>query len=209
MKGIGRKGLCLVLAGPSGGGKTTVARALLQREGGLTLSVSVTTRPARPGEQDGVDYYFCDEDAFARMLAGDELLEWARVLGRHCYGTPRGQVLAALSEGRDVLFDIDWQGFRSLRTALPGDVVGVFLVPPSLPALEARLTARGDESPAEIARRMARARDEIAHCAEFDHVIVNDSLEHTVDLVRAILSAARTATVRLSGLPEALAELGV
>ncbi len=140
-------------------------------------------------------------------MAADSLLEWARVLGRHCYGTPRAPVEAALGAGQDVLFDIDWQGFRSLRTALPGDVLGVFLLPPTLAALEARLRRRGD-NPAEIARRMARARDEISHCAEFDHVVVNDTFDRCVSEVLAVLHAARSATPRLAGLSDFVAGLG-
>ncbi len=209
MNGIGRRGICLVLAGPSGGGKTSIARSLLAGDPGLVLSVSLTTRAARPGEREGVDYHFCDEAEFERLRTAGELLEWARVLGRYCYGTPRTPVMAALSTGKDVLFDIDWQGFRGLRAALPGDVVGLFLLPPSMPALQERLLRRGGDDPAEIARRMARARGEIVHSAEFDHVIVNNSFDRAVEFARAILAAARTATGRLTGLPEVLSALGV
>ncbi len=197
---IPRRGLCLVLAGPSGGGKSSVARALRALEPALAVSVSLTTRPPRPGERDGIDYHFRSEAAFDSVRQAGGLLEWARVLGRHCYGTPRAPVEAALAAGGDMIFDVDWQGFRSLRAALPADVVGVFLLPPSLAALEARLRARGGDEPAEIARRMVRARDEISHCAEFDHVLVNDEFDRTVAATRAVLHAARSATVRLSGL---------
>lgn len=207
MRGIDRRGVCLVLAGPSGGGKSTLARTLLSQEQGIQLSISVTTRPPRPSEREAVDYYFRSEAEFDRFLERGELLEWAQVLGQYRYGTPRGPVLQALAAGRDVLFDIDWQGFRSLRTALPGDVVGLFLLPPSLAALKARLRARGGDDPAEIARRMERARGEIAHCAEFDHIVVNDDFEQTVATARAILAAARTATCRLFGLPATVATL--
>ena len=200
MTQIPRRGLCLVLAGPSGGGKSSVARALRALEPDLFVSVSLTTRPPRPGERDGLDYHFRTEAAFEAVREAGGLLEWARVLGRYCYGTLRAPVEAALATGADTVFDIDWQGFRSLRAALPGDVVGVFLLPPSLAALEARLRARGGDAPAEIARRMARAHDEISHCAEFDHVIVNDDFDATVAAARAVLHAARTATPRLSGL---------
>jgi guanylate kinase len=205
---ITRKALCLVLAAPSGTGKSSVARALLQQEPGLVFSVSATTRPPRPGERDGVDYRFLSQVAFDRLLAGDGLLEWARVLGRDdCYGTPRAPIEAALQAGQDVLFDIDWQGHRSLRAAFPGQVVGVFLLPPTMTELEARLVRRSGETAEEIVRRMAHAREEIAHCGEFDHVLVNGDFTETVAAVRAVLTAGRTATSRLSGLADFLAGL--
>ena len=154
MSGIARRGVCLVLAAPSGAGKTAIADALLAREPDLRRSVSVTTRAPRPGEADGVHYHFRDQAAFDRMVAAGELLEWARVLGRHCYGTPRAPVEQALAAGHDMVFDIDWQGHRQLRAALPGDVVGVFILPPTLAALEGRLRGRSGDDAAEIARRM-------------------------------------------------------
>jgi guanylate kinase len=197
---ITRRGLCLVLAGPSGAGKTAIADALVHSETTLRRSVSVTTRPARPGESDGVHYHFRDNAAFDRMTARGELLESARVLGRHWYGTPRAPVQAALAAGDDVIFDIDWQGFRQLRAALPGDTVGVFILPPSLAALESRLRARAGDDEAEITRRMRLALDEIGHWTEFDHALVNDELAHSVPAVRAILHAARLATARQPGL---------
>ena len=205
--GLARRGLCLVLAAPSGAGKTTIARRLLAASADLALSVSVTTRAPRPGERDGIDYHFRDPAAFDALVAAGGMLEWARVLGRDCYGTPRAPVEAALAAGRDMLFDIDWQGYRSLRAALPGDVVGVFVLPPSRDALAARLAGRGGDSAAEIARRMARADAEIAHAGEFDHVIVNDDLETAVAAVAAVLAAARSTTARLSGLAAFLAGL--
>ena len=205
---IARRGLCLVLAAPSGAGKSSLTRALLTAEPELSLSVSVTTRAPRPGEQDGVHYHFRHQPTFDAMVAGGAFLEHATVLGKHSYGTPRAQVEAVLAAGRDVAFDIDWQGHRQLRAALPGDVVGVFILPPSLAALEARLRGRGDESEAEIARRMARARDEISHWAEFDHVVVNDVFDEAMAALRAILHAARGATPRQVGLPAFIATLG-
>ena len=205
--GIGRRGLCLVLAGPSGGGKSSVLRALLAREPELTVSLSATTRPPRPGEQDGVDYHFLTEAGFAARCDAGEFLEWARVLGRYCYGTPRAPVEGALAAGCDMVFDIDWQGYQSLLAALPDDVVGVFLLPPSLAALEQRLLRRAGDAPVEIARRMRLAREEIGHCPEFDHVIVNDDFERAVTEVGAVLHAARSSTPRLAGLAEFLAEL--
>jgi guanylate kinase len=192
-----RRGVCLVLAAPSGAGKTSIATALLAAEPGVTLSVSATTRPPRPGEVEGVHYYFQSPEGFARMAEMGELLEWATVFGRS-YGSPRAPVEAALAAGRDVLFDIDWQGFRQLRAALPGDVVGVFVLPPSLAELEARLQARGGDDDAEIARRMAAARNEISHAAEFDHVVVNRDFRQALTAVQAVLVAARTATRRVN-----------
>jgi len=206
MTSIPRRGVCLVIAAPSGAGKTAITRALLAQENELMVSVSATTRAPRPGERDGVDYHFRDRAAFDAMAAEGALLEWAEVFSRF-YGTPRAPVVDALARGHDMVFDIDWQGFRQLRAALPGDVTGVFILPPSLPALEVRLRARGGDDPAEIARRMAKARDEIGHWAEFDHVVVNDDFEQAVAAVRAVLHAARLATTRQPGLASFVAGL--
>jgi guanylate kinase len=200
MSMIARRGVCLVIAAPSGAGKTAIADALLATEPDLHRSISVTTRPPRPGEVEGEHYHFRDQAAFDRMVADNALLEWARVLGRHCYGTPRAPVEQALGEGKDVVFDIDWQGHRQLRAALPGDVVGVFILPPSLAALESRLHGRSGDDAAEIARRMGLARDEISHWSDFDHVVVNADLDQAVAAVRAVLHAARLATARQTGL---------
>src|SRR5262249_26253375 len=154
-----------------------IADALLATEPELRRSVSVTTRAPRAGEADGVQYHFRDQAEFDRMAAADELLEGARVLGRHCYGTPRAPVAEALGDGKDMVFDIDWQGHRQLCAVLPGDVVGVFILPPSIAALKARLHQRsGDDAP-EIARRMALARDEIGHWSSFDYVVLNAGLD--------------------------------
>ncbi|MCW3473142.1 guanylate kinase [Limobrevibacterium gyesilva] len=201
---LARRGLCLVLAAPSGAGKTSITRALLQAEPELALSVSVTTRTPRPGEQEGVHYFFRSQAAFDAMVGRGELLEWAGVFSRS-YGSPRAPVEAALAAGRDIVFDIDWQGHRQLRAALPGDVVGLFILPPSLTELEARLRGRGGDTEAEIARRMAQARDEMSHAPEFDHVLVNDDFEQTVAQTRAVLQAARLATARQIGLAAFLA----
>jgi guanylate kinase len=202
-----RRGVCLVVAAPPGAGKSSITRALLASEPAATLSVSVTTRAPRVGEQDGVHYHFRSQEEFSKLLSEGALLEWARVLGRdYAYGTPRAPVEAALAAGQDVLFDIDWQGHRQLRAAMPQDVVGVFVLPPSLAALEARMGARADD-PAEIARRMQAARAELAHWGEFDHVVVNHILADAVEDVRAILRAARLATGRQHGLEGAITGL--
>ena len=196
---ITRRGLCLVIAAPSGAGKSSITRALLDAEPELSLSVSVTTRAPRPQEREGVHYLFRSNEQFDAMAATGELLEWARVFGRG-YGTPRAPVEEALAAGRDVVFDVDWQGHRLLRAALPGDVVGLFILPPSLAELEARLRRRASDDEAEIARRMAAAWAEMAHVAEFDHVLVNANFATAVAQTRAVLHAARSATARLSGL---------
>lgn len=195
MSGAGqRRGVGLVLSAPSGAGKTSIARLLCERDPNVVLSVSMTTRAPRQGERDGRDYHFRTPAAFEALVARGDLLEWANVFGR-CYGTPRVPVEQALAEGRDVVFDIDWQGHRSLRAALPANIVGVFVLPPSLAELERRLRARGDSTEA-IARRMALAREEIAHCREFDYVVVNADLQRAADDVQRILKAARLATAR-------------
>jgi guanylate kinase len=199
MSMIRRRGLCLVIAAPSGAGKSSITRALLAQETELTLSVSVTTRAPREGETDGVHYHFRTRAQFDAMAAGGELLEWAEVFGRG-YGTPRAPVEAAIAAGSDVMFDIDWQGHRQLRAALPDDVVGLFILPPSLAELRARLIGRASDDAAEIARRMDAARDEISHASEFDHVLVNRHFDTSVAETRAVLHAARLATRRLTGL---------
>jgi guanylate kinase len=202
-----RRGVCLVLAAPSGAGKTAIAEALLAGEPGLRRSVSVTTRPPRPAETEGEHYNFCNQIAFDRMVAAGELLEWARVFGRHCYGTPRAPVEQALGAGHDMIFDIDWQGHRQLRTQLPGDVIGVFILPPTMVDLEDRLRSRAGEDAAEIARRMQLARDEIDHWQEFDHVVINQDFDQAVAAVRAVLHAARIATARQVGLKKFIRRL--
>jgi len=206
LSSLARRGLCLVLVAPSGAGKSSIARALLAEDPMLSLSVIATTRAPRPGEQDGVHYHFVDRARFDAMVAGQALLEWAQVYDDR-YGTPAAPVHAALAAGRDMLFDIDWQGARHLRAALPGDVVQLAILPPSLAELEHRLQARGQDSPERIARRMAKAQDEIAHCREADHVIVNGAFGAAVADARAVLQAARLATARQSGLESFLALL--
>jgi guanylate kinase len=203
---LNRRGVCLVLSSAPGVGKTSVSRALLEMEPELALSISATTRPRRPGELDGVHYFFKSQADFDAMAEGGELLEYARFLDRS-YGTPRAPVEAALEAGRDVLFDIEWQGHRQLRGKLPGDVVGIHLLPPSLAELERRLRGRAQESEAEIARRLDIARQEIAHWSDFDHVLVNRDFDRTVAEVRAILHAARSTRARQPGLPGFVADL--
>ena len=202
---LARRGLCLVIAAPSGTGKTAITRALLDSEPGLSLSVSVTTRAPRTGEADGEHYHFVDQAGFDAMVAQGALLEYARVFGRG-YGTPRAPVEHALALGRDVVFDVDWQGHRQLRAALPGDVVGLFILSPSRAALEARLHGRGDP-PAAVAARMAEADAELSHAGEFDHVLVNDDFDAALAQTRAVLHAARMATARQIGLAGFLAGL--
>ncbi|MGH7107279.1 MAG: guanylate kinase [Acetobacteraceae bacterium] len=203
---IGRRGVALVIAGPSGVGKSAVTQALLAREPAAIRSVSATTRPPRAGEIEGVHYHFCDTSGFDSLAAGGALLEWAEVFD-HRYGTLRAPVLAALEAGRDVLFDIDWQGHRRLRAALAGDVVGVFVLPVSHAVLAERLAERGDP-PDRIARRMAEAAAQIAHWREFDYVVVNRDLEAAIGAMRGILVAARLATPRQTGLERFVAALG-
>lgn len=201
MTDIVRRGVCLVLSAPSGAGKTAIAEALLATEAGLARSVSVTTRPRRPGEVDGLHYHFLTEDGFQQALREDALLEWARVLqGTHAYGTPRAPVEAALAGGRDVIFDIDWQGHRQLRAKLLADIVSVFILPPNLLTLRSRLIGRAGDRGEEIERRMRVARDEICHWSEFDHAVVNDDLTRATETVRAVLHAAQAATHRMMGL---------
>ncbi|MFM7778112.1 MAG: guanylate kinase [Alphaproteobacteria bacterium] len=196
-----RRGLCLVIAAPPGAGKTSVSRALLESEAALTLSVSVTTRAARPGEQDGVHYHFRDMAEYQAMIARGDLLEHAMFLGRG-YGTPRAPVEAALAEGRDVLFDIEWQGHRQLKASMPADVTSIFLLPPSMAELEQRLRNRGQDSDAEIVNRMAAAREEITYWDEFDHVLINQDFGATVAAARTILHAARSTRARQPGMAD-------
>jgi len=198
---ITRRGVCLVLSAPSGAGKTAIADALLASEPMLERSISVTTRARRPNEVDGVHYHFLTEAAFQQALHDNTLLEWARVLqGTHAYGTPRAPVEKALAAGRDVVFDIDWQGHRQLRDELQEDVVSVFVLPPNIMALRSRLIGRAGDRGEEIERRMRVARDEIRHWVDFDHVVVNEDLHAATERVRAVLHAARSRTSRQVGL---------
>ena len=196
----GRRGLLLVLSSPSGAGKTTITRRLVELEGeGLAISVSHTTRPKRPDEIDGRDYHFVDQAGFARLRERGAFLECAEVFG-HWYGTARDPVESALEAGRDVVFDIDWQGSQQLADAVRGDLVRVFILPPSLEALEERLRRRAQDSAAVVAERMSRAGDEMRHYDEYDYVVVNTELGQAVADVQAILRAERLRLGRLRGL---------
>ena len=199
--GVVRRGLMFVLSSPSGAGKTTLSRLLMQKVGGLQMSVSVTTRPMRPGEVEGKDYFFVDQKRFDEMAAKGDLLEWAPVFGKS-YGTPRAPVETALSEGRDVLFDIDWQGTQQLREKAGPDVVSVFILPPSAADLEKRLHTRAQDSDEVIRGRMDRASHEMSHWAEYDYIVVNEDVDHAFAEVQSILKAERLKRTRRIGLTE-------
>ncbi|MEK6541375.1 MAG: guanylate kinase [Pseudomonadota bacterium] len=194
-----RRGILFVVSSPSGAGKSTISRKLLAGDDGLTMSVSATTRPIRPGEVDGHDYHFVDVATFKDMVAKHEFLEWAHVFG-HRYGTPRAPVEQALAAGRDVLFDIDWQGAQQLYQRAGGDVVRVFIFPPSLSELERRLRARATDSEEVIAGRMERAAAEISHWDGYDYVLINDDVERCYEDVASILDAERLKRSRQTGL---------
>ncbi|MCR9175960.1 MAG: guanylate kinase [Alphaproteobacteria bacterium] len=191
----------LVLSSPSGAGKTTISRRLLSEEPGIRMSVSATTRARRPGEVDGQDYFFEQPENFQLMVNRDELLEHAKVFGNY-YGTPRGPVEDALSDGKDVLFDIDWQGTQQLEAKMRDDLVSVFIVPPSVAELERRLKSRAQDSDEVVAQRMAKAADELSHYPEYDYIILNNDVESSVASVRAILRAERLKRERQIGLPD-------
>jgi guanylate kinase len=201
-----RRGLLIVLSSPSGAGKTTISRMLLDADPEVTMSVSVTTRAKRPGETDGVDYHFVDDGEFDRMIAANEFVEWAHVFGSR-YGTPKAPVKQALREGRDILFDIDWQGARQLAPDFLEHLVTIFLLPPSMAELERRLNARGTDSGEVIADRMRRAKGEIDHWAEYEYVIVNTDTAQCLAQVQSILSAERLKRVRQGGLDSFVRQL--
>lgn len=199
--GIERRGLMLVLSSPSGAGKTTISRQLLNIEPELHMSVSVTTRPPRPGERSGVDYFFVTPEEFGVMKDQRDLLEYAKVFGNH-YGTPKKPVAAAMAAGRDVLFDIDWQGTQQLAEHAREDLVSIFILPPSTAELERRLRWRAQDPADVVAARMAKASDEISHWAEYDYVVVNEDVERSLAQVRAILHAERLRRRRQTGLSD-------
>lgn len=203
---IERRGLMLVLSSPSGAGKTTISRLLLEGETNLKMSVSVTTRAKRPSEVEGRDYFFVDKQRFSEMVHGKELVEHARVFDHH-YGTPRKAVEESLSAGQDVLFDIDWQGTQQLAKAAGKDLVSVFILPPSIAELERRLKSRAQDSETVVAGRMAKASDELSHYGEYDYVIVNRDVQDSLESVRAILRAERLKRARQSGLSRFVKDL--
>jgi guanylate kinase len=198
---IARRGLMLVLSSPSGAGKTTLSRMLLKADKSVELSVSVTTRPKRAGEKHGRDYFFIQKPQFEKMVEKGELLEWAEVFG-NCYGTPRAPVEKALAAGRDVLFDIDWQGTQQLREKVKDDVATIFVLPPSASALGKRLRTRAQDSNDVIASRMAKAADEMSHFPEYDYVVINTDIDQVFADVRAILAAERLKRARQTGLTD-------
>ena len=201
-----RRGLLIVLSSPSGAGKSTISRMLLGADKEVTMSVSATTRPKRPAEENGVDYHFVDDSEFDRMIAAGEFVEWAHVFG-HRYGTPKVPVKQALRRGRDILFDIDWQGARQLEPDFGEHLVTIFLLPPSTAELEKRLRARNQDSEEVIADRMRRAADEIDHWAEYEYVLVNRDMDRCLEQVRSIVSAERSKRARQTGLVEFVREL--
>jgi len=196
---INRRGLMFVMSSPSGAGKTTLSRGLLAEDGEIVMSVSATTRAPRPGEVDGKDYYFVSVEEFGLMVNRSEFLEHAKVFGNY-YGTPRAPVERSLSKGRDVMFDIDWQGTQQLRQNAGADVVSVFILPPSTQELERRLHTRAQDSDEVVGARMSKAADEMSHWAEYDYIIVNQDIEQSAAQIRAILDAERLKRPRQTGL---------
>ena len=194
-----RRGLLIVLSSPSGAGKTTISRMLLETDPEITMSVSATTRPKRPGETDDVDYHFVNDGEFDGLIEGGEFVEWAPVFG-YRYGTPKAPVKAALRAGRDILFDIDWQGTQQLHSAMGEDLVRIFILPPSMAELERRLRARGTDLEEVIADRMQRSNGEISHWAEYDYVLINHDMNSCLAEVQTIVAAERLKRARQIGL---------
>ena len=198
-EGVERRGLMFVLSSPSGAGKTTLTRMLIDEIADLRMSISVTTRPMRPGETEGKDYYFVDQAKFDQMVANDELLEWAKVFD-NCYGTPKAPVETALANGHNVLFDIDWQGAQQLYSRAPNDMVSVFILPPSVQALEQRLHTRAQDSEEVIRGRMKKAGDEMSHFDAYDYIVVNDNIGIAFEAVKSILRAEQLKLQRQVGM---------
>ncbi len=203
---VARRGLMFILSSPSGAGKTTLADRMLEKDGEIVLSISATTRPPRSGEKDGEDYHFVAEEKFLEMRDNNEFLEWANVFGNY-YGTPRAPVEAALAQGKDVLFDIDWQGAQQLDQVARDDVVKVFILPPSRAELERRLRKRAQDPEDVVQKRMAKADAEISHWAEYDYVIINYALDESEELLRSILFAERLKRRRQVGLAAIVKEM--
>ena len=204
--GVRRRGLLIVLSSPSGAGKSTISRMLLAADPDVTMSISATTRPKRPGERDDVDYHFVSDAEFDRLIAEGDFVEWAPVFG-HRYGTPKAPVKAALKSGRDILFDIDWQGTQQLQAAMGEDLVTIFILPPSMAELERRLHSRGTDSDEVIANRMSRAASEISHWPEYQYVLVNRDTAECLSEVHAIVAAERLKKARQIGLVAFVREL--
>jgi guanylate kinase len=203
-----RRGLLIVLSSPSGAGKSTISRMLLNADNEVTMSVSATTRPKRPGEVDHVDYHFVDDAEFEAMIAAGEFVEWAPVFGSR-YGTPKAPVKDALRDGRDILFDIDWQGTQQLKAAMGEDLVSIFLLPPSMAELERRLRERGTDSEVVIADRMSRADSEISHWPEYEYVLINHDTDECLRQVQSIVAAERLRTRRQTNLVQFTRSLGI
>jgi guanylate kinase len=203
---IQRRGLMLVLSSPSGAGKTTLSRRLLAADDAITMSISCTTRAPRSGEEEGKDYFFVSSSMFQQMAHGGAFLEHALVFGNH-YGTPKEPVMLALAKGRDVLFDIDWQGTQQLRQQAGDDLVSIFVLPPSHEELERRLRARAQDAEDVVQARMAKANNEISHWAEYDYVVINDDLESSLQKIRTILDAERMKRGRQTGIPAFVGQL--
>ena len=203
---VGRRGLMLVLSSPSGAGKTSISRRLLAEDNNIDLSVSATTRQRRPGEVEGKDYYFVDRTSFHMMINNQEFLEYAKVFDNY-YGTPKAQVMTTLEAGKDVLFDIDWQGTQQVADASRADLVSVFILPPSTRDLEKRLLTRAQDTADVVAARMSKASDEMSHYREYDYIVVNEDLDVSVNAVKSILQAERLRRDRQTGLTQFVKQL--
>lgn len=203
---VKRRGFMFVLSSPSGAGKTTISKLLLEQDQNLVMSISATTRPPRPQEQEAVDYYFISEDQFKADIEAEKFIEYAYVFG-HYYGTPRHVVEDWLNQGMDVLFDIDWQGTKQVEARMPNDLVSVFILPPSITELERRLRGRGSDSEEVIQRRMSKAHHEISHYDAYEYVMVNYSIESSLEKVGSILRAERLRRIRQHGLADLVQEL--